>query len=103
MTSGRSVPVSTSWGGSDKLDFRYWWTTTTDYGEIESNDTSCTVVMTITNLGSSKVVDRQRSATCSLQGWYSARLPQGRYRLAVEVALESGAKSSGNFSFTVVP
>jgi hypothetical protein len=90
-------------GGSDKLDFRYWWTTNTDYGEIESTDTSCTVVMTISNLGSGKVVDTQRSATCSLQGWHSARLPQGRYRLAVEVAIESGSKGSGSFPFTVVP
>ncbi|HYN17521.1 MAG TPA: hypothetical protein VEY96_05485, partial [Actinomycetes bacterium] len=65
--------------------------------------TSCTVVMTISNLGTRKVVDKQRSATCSLQGWHSARLPQGRYRLAVTVALESGSKGSGNLSFTVVP
>ena len=88
--------------GSDKLDFRYWWTTSTDYGEIESGDTSCTVVMTISNLGTGKVVDKQRSATCSLQGWHSAWLSQGRYKLTVAVALESGSKGSGSYSFTVV-
>ena len=89
--------------GHSGLDFRYWWTTVTDYGEIESGDKSCTVVMTITNLGAGKVVDKQRSANCTMQGWHSAQLPQGRYRLAVAVALESGSKGSGSYSFTVVP
>ena len=73
--------------GHSGLDFRYWWTT----------------VMTITNLGAGKVVDKQRSANCTMQGWHSAQLPQGRYRLAVAVALESGSKGSGSYSFTVVP
>ena len=89
--------------GHNGLDFRYWWKTVTDYGEIEGGDKSCTVVMTITNLATRKVVDKQRSANCSMDGWHSARLPQGRYRLAVSVALESGSQGSGNLSFTVIP
>ena len=89
--------------GYSGLDFRYWWTTVTDYGEIEGGDKSCTVVMTISNVGTGEVVDKQRSANCTMEGWHAARLPQGRYRLAVAVALESGSKGSGSFSFTVVP
>jgi hypothetical protein len=89
--------------GRSSLDFRYWWTTLTDYGEIEGGDKSCTVVMTITNLGKNQVVDRQRSAYCTMEGWYGARLPQGRYRLSVSVTLESGSKGSGSFAFTVIP
>ena len=89
--------------GHGSLDFRYWWTTVTDYGEIEGGDKSCTVVMTITNLARNQVVDRQRSAYCSMDGWYGAQLPQGRYRLSVSVTLESGSKGLGNLAFTVIP
>ena len=59
--------------------------------------------MTITNLRKNQVVDRQRSAYCTMEGWYAARLPQGRYRLSVSVTLESGSQGSGNFAFTVTP
>jgi hypothetical protein len=38
-----------------------------------------------------------------MEGWHSARLPQGRYRLAVTVALESGAKGAGDYACTVIP
>jgi hypothetical protein len=89
--------------GSKTLEFRYWWTTITDYGEIDSGDTSCTVVGTITNLATRAVVHRARSATCSLQGWQSAYLPQGRYRVAVAVTLESGTKGTGEMVFTIIP
>jgi hypothetical protein len=89
--------------GSKTLEVRYWWTTITDYGEIDSSDTSCTVVGTVTNLATRAVVHRARSATCSLQGWQSAYLPQGRYRIAVAVTLESGAKGTGEMALTVIP
>ena len=57
--------------------------------------------MTISNVGSA-VVDKQRSATCSLRA--GTRLGcRRRYRLAVTVAIESGSKASGSFPFTVVP
>jgi hypothetical protein len=59
--------------------------------------------MTITNLAKNQVVDRQRSAYCTMEGWYAARLAQGRYRLSVSVTLESGSKGSGSFAFTVIP
>ena len=89
--------------GSKTLEIRYWWTTITDYGEIDSADTSCTVAGTITNLATRTIVHRARSATCSLQGWQSAYLPQGRYRVAVAVTLESGAKGTGEMVFTIIP
>jgi len=90
-------------GGSRTLDFRYWWTTLTDNGAIDSGDRTCTVQMTILDLTTRQVVDKERSAACSFDGWYSANLPQGRYRLTVAVALESGARGSGSLSFTVIP
>jgi hypothetical protein len=90
-------------GGSRTLDFRYWWTTLTDNGAIDGSDRTCTVVITISNLTTRQVVDKQRSAACSFDGWYSANLPQGRYRLSVAVELESGARGSGSLLFTIVP
>jgi hypothetical protein len=89
--------------GSKVLNVRYWWTTTTNYGVIESTDTSCTVVGTVTNLATRRIAATARSATCSLQGWQSADLPQGSYRLSVSVTLESGARGTGTLQFRIVP
>jgi hypothetical protein len=38
-----------------------------------------------------------------MESWRSARLPQGRYRPDVTVALESGAKGAGDHACTVIP
>lgn len=90
-------------GGARTLEIRYWWTTITNYGSIDSNDTSCAVVATITNSTTGEIVDTQRSATCSLSGWQSSYVPQGSYRLSISVALESGAKGSAKWPFRVTP
>jgi len=90
-------------GGSKTLQFRYWWTTMSNFGAIDSSDTSCTVVGTITNLATGGVEDTARSATCSLQGWQQAYLPQGNYRVSVTVTLESGTRGSGSLQFRIVP
>jgi hypothetical protein len=90
-------------GGARTLEIRYWWTTITNYGSIDSNDTSCAVVATITDAKTGAIVDTARSATCSLSGWQSSYVPQGSYRLSVSVTLESGAKGSAKRPFTVTP
>jgi hypothetical protein len=89
--------------GSSSLQLRYWWTTMTSFGTLESSDTSCTVVGTVTNLGTRAVEDTARSATCSLQGWQQVYLPPGNYRITVMVTLNSGARGSGSSVVRVVP
>lgn len=75
----------------------------TNYGDIDSDDTSCTVVGTITGASSGLAVDIERSDTCTLDGWEQAELPQGSFKLTVTVTLESGAKGSGSELFRVIP
>jgi len=89
--------------GATTLQFRYWWTTMTNYGAIDPDDTSCTVVGTITNTSSGVTVDIERSDDCSLDGWHETQVPQGSFRLTVTVTLESGAKGSGSTLFRVIP
>jgi hypothetical protein len=89
--------------GSTTLQLRYWWTTMTNYGAMDYTDTSCTVVGVITNTSSGEVVDVERSATCTLEGWHSAQVPQGSFKLTVAVTLESGAKGGGTTLFRVIP
>ena len=75
----------------------------TNYGAIDTGDTSCTVVGTITNTSSGTVVDIERSATCTLEGWEEVEVPQGSFKLTVTVTLASGAKGSGSTLFRVIP
>jgi hypothetical protein len=89
--------------GLRTLQLRYWWTTMTNFGTIDSNDTSCTVVGTVTNLGTRAVEDTARSATCSLQGWEQVDLPQGSHQITVVVTLDSGVRGSGNSVVRVIP
>lgn len=89
--------------GHPMLQLRYWWTTMTNYGAIDTGDTSCTVVGTITNTSSGTVVDIERSATCTLEGWEEVEVPQGSFKLTVTVTLASGAKGSGSTLFRVIP
>jgi hypothetical protein len=89
--------------GAPTLQLRYWWTTMTNYGAIDSGDTSCTVVGTITNTSSGAVVDIERSATCTLDGWEEVHVPQGSFKLTVTVTLQSGATGSGSTLFRVIP
>lgn len=89
--------------GSTMLQLRYWWTTMTNYGAIDSSDTSCTVVGTITNTSSGEVVDVERSADCTMGGWHEVQVPQGSFKLTVAVTLESGAKGNGSTVFRVIP
>lgn len=89
--------------GSPSLNVRYWWTTTTNYGLIESGDTSCSVVMTTYAIPDGGVISTDRSATCSQQGWHEVKLAQGAYRIVVSVTLDSGASGDGEVTFRIVP
>jgi hypothetical protein len=89
--------------GSATLEFRYWWTAMTNYGAIDSYDTSCTVVGTIINPSSGEEVDIERSDSCTLGGFEDVEVPQGSFKLTVTVTLASGARGSGSTLFRVIP
>jgi hypothetical protein len=87
--------------GSRSVAVRYWWTTISNYGEVEGTD--CTVVSRVTDVQTGALHDTYRTATCSLKGWSEAVVAEGHWRIAVTVKLDSGATGEGVWDFEVVP
>ena len=76
---------------------------TTDYGEIESTDTSCTRRLDHLERGQRGSWTSSGAPPAACRAGTRLGAAAGRYRLAVTVAIESGSKASGSFPFTVVP
>jgi hypothetical protein len=90
-------------GGRKTINLRFWWTTTTNYGPIDSGDKDCTVIATMTTKPSNKVVDTYRTANCTFSGWVEMFAPEGVQEIAVDVTLANGSHSRGVQRIRVIP
>ena len=90
-------------GGRKTINLRFWWTTVTNYGPIESGDKTCTVIATMTTRPSNKLVDTYRTANCTFSGWVEMSAPQGIQSIDVEVTLGNGSRGTGSQRIRVIP
>lgn len=97
----RVAPWQYELDGSGTLDFRFWWTTIANTGQLEGTD--CVVVATIEDLSDGSTFDVHRTQTCSLTGWVREELPAGNYGITVEVQAVTGATGVGNATVQVLP
>jgi len=97
----RVAPWEYELAGSRTLDFRFYWTTIANTGQLDGTD--CVVVATVKNMADNSIFDVHRTQTCSLTGWVGEELPAGNYLVTVEVQAVTGAKGAGQATVKVLP
>ncbi|WP_328992757.1 hypothetical protein OG394_00765 [Kribbella sp. NBC_01245] len=84
-----------------RLNLRYWYTTITNFGELDSN--TCTVVARVVNTKTKQLaVAPTRSAQCTWHGWLGITdVQRGSYQISVYVKTETGAERTDLLNFIV--
>jgi hypothetical protein len=86
-----------------KVNLHFWWTTHTNYGELDGK--KCTVVAQTRNTATGSFVNGDSNYptdVCSWKGWLAIQVPEGRYQVRVKVTTAGGSTRTGVASFTVV-